>query len=127
MRLVSTRDRAASVTLSEALRLGAAPDGGLYMPADIPIYEPATVVADTSLATFAANWLRPYFAGDRLEAELDAICAEAFTFAVPQVAPLGENASLRSLELFHGPTGAFKDFGACFLMGCFDRLAGPSR
>ena len=50
-----------------------------------------------------------------------AICAEAFDFPAPIVSPSGGPA-LRSLELFHGPTGAFKDFGARFLMACFDRL-----
>ncbi|GAA3995590.1 threonine synthase [Sphingomonas humi] len=124
MKLLSTCDRDAAFSLSEALRLGAAPDGGLFMPAHVPVHVRGSVPSDRSLAEFAADWLRPFFADDTLEGELDAICAEAFTFPVPLVAPLGTDRSLRALELFHGPTGAFKDFGARFLMGCFDRLAG---
>src|SRR5205823_14593902 len=67
---------------------------------------------------------RPFFAGDGLESELPAICAEALDFAALLVASNSAKPSLRALELFHGPTGAFKDFGARFLMACFDRLAG---
>lgn len=124
MKFVSTRASTAEVTLSEALRLGAAPDGGLFMPTHIPVHEPGSLESGQPLAGFAADWLRPFFTGDLLAADLDAICAEAFTFAVPLVAPFGSDSSLRSLELFHGPTGAFKDFGARFLLACFDRLAG---
>ncbi|NJC06606.1 threonine synthase [Sphingomonas kaistensis] len=124
MMFVSTRGGTPPVTLSQALRLGAAPGGGLFMPSEIPRHESTRFAAGRPLAQFAADWLRPFFDGDPLAADLDAICAEAFTFPVPLVAALGGDSSLRALELFHGPTGAFKDFGARFLLACFDRLAG---
>src|SRR5439155_5046830 len=76
-----------------------------------------------SLADFAATLLHPFFAGDVLEPELRSISAQALDVSAPLVAPDSANASLRALELFHGPTGAFKDFGARFLMACFDRIA----
>lgn len=121
MRFVSTRGGSASASLSKALRLGVAPDGGLFVPEAIPVHAAAAFTADQPLDRFAADWLRPFFAGDPLGDELDATCAEAFTFPAPLVAlPDG----LQVLELFHGPTGAFKDFGARFLMAAFDRLAG---
>ncbi|HET7817220.1 MAG TPA: threonine synthase [Sphingomicrobium sp.] len=126
MRLVSTRGQAAPATLSEALRLGAAPDGGLYMPEALPAAKPVSLDARTPLADFAARLLQPFFAGDALEPELPAICAEALDFPVPLVKPDPARPELHALELFHGPTGAFKDFGARFLIGCFDRIAGPS-
>jgi len=69
--------------------------------------------------------LRPLFEGDALERELDSICAEAFDFPLPIVRPDPARPGLRALELFHGPTGAFKDFGARFLMACFDRIGDP--
>jgi len=122
MRFESTRGQAPVVTLSEALRNGAAPDGGLYMPDAIPA-APGNLDPDAPLAEFAADLLRPFFDGDRLAPELPAICAEAFDFNVPLVTPDPERPGLLALELFHGPTGAFKDFGARFLMGCFDRIA----
>ena len=121
MKFVSTRGQSPVVNLSEALRNGAAPDGGLYMPEAVPAAE--GLHPDAPLHEFAAQLLKPYFEGDVLAAELRAICAEAFDFEVPLVTPDPGRPGLQALELFHGPTGAFKDFGARFLMGCFDRLA----
>ena len=122
MRFVSTKGGAPAVGLSEAIRAGAAPDGGLYLPEAIPAATPA---AGLPLADFAAAMIAPFFAGDPLEGELPAICAEALDFPVPIVTPDPRRPGLRALELFHGPTGAFKDFGARFLAGCFDRLGEP--
>ena len=122
MRFVSTRGKAPAVGLSEAVRRGAAPDGGLYLPDPIPA---AAAAAELALPDFAAQMLAPFFAGDPLEPELPAICAEAFDFPLP-IVPLGTaRPGLRALELFHGPTGAFKDFGARFLAACFARLGEP--
>ncbi|GAA4018851.1 threonine synthase [Sphingomonas swuensis] len=124
MNFFSTRGGIRGHLLSEALRLGAAPDGGLFMPEALPRHDAAGFDPESPLATFAAQWLRPLFAEDSLAPELDRICAEAFTFPVPIVMPDETRPRLHALELFHGPTGAFKDFGARFLMSCFDRLAG---
>ena len=121
MNYVGTRG-GAPVDLSEAVRRGAAPDGGLYMPAVFPALDPAKFDPQAPLAEFAARLLEPFFAGDRLASELPAICAEAFDFPLPVATPDPARPGLRALELFHGPTGAFKDFGARFLMACFDRL-----
>jgi threonine synthase len=125
MKYASTRG-SAGVGLGQAIRAGAAPDGGLYLPEEVPAAGPANL-ADASLAEFAAAMLAPFFAGDSLADELPAICAEAFDFPLPLVAPDPARPGLRALELFHGPTGAFKDFGARFLMACFDRLGDPAR
>jgi threonine synthase len=126
VRFVSTRGEAAPATLSEAIRNGVAPDGGLYMPETLPEVDLARLDAAMPLADFAAAMLAPFFAGDALEAELPAICAEAFDFPVPLATPDPARPGLRALELFHGPTGAFKDFGARFLMACFDRIGDPA-
>jgi threonine synthase len=123
MKFVSTRGQAPPATLTGALRNGAAPDGGLYMPEELPRVNLAELDAQAPLAEFAAALLRPFFAGDALEPELPAICAEALDFAAPLVTPDAAKPRLQALELFHGPTGAFKDFGARFLMACFDRIA----
>lgn len=118
MRYVSTRGQAPAVGIGAAIRAGAAPDGGLYLPETVP----QAIDADVPLAEFAAAMLAPFFAGDPLAAELPAICAEALDFAAPLV-PVAPG--LQALELFHGPTGAFKDFGARFLLACFDRIGDP--
>lgn len=126
MKFISTRGQAAPVGLSEAIRRGAAPDGGLYMPEAPPRPDLAALDPGMSLARFAAAVLAPFFEGDRLEGDLQAICSEAFDFPVPITVPDPAKPALRALELFHGPTGAFKDFGARFLMACFDRIGDPS-
>jgi threonine synthase len=124
MRFVSTRGNASAASLSEALRNGAAPDGGLYMPENLPAVDVAKLDAEAPLAEFAAALLRPFFVGDALERPLKAICSESLDVPAALVTPDPAKPSLRALELFHGPTAAFKDFGARFLMACFDRIAG---
>jgi len=119
---VSTGGEAPAVDLSEAIRQGLAPDGGLYLPRELARIDVARLDPDAPLADFAAAMLAPIFEGDALAAELPAICAEAFDFPVPLATPDPARPGLRALELFHGPTGAFKDFGARFLLACFDRI-----
>ncbi len=115
---ISTRGGPPAASLSQAIAAGLAPDGGLYVPQTLP---PArTLVAGAGLADTATALLQPFFEGDALAAELPAICAEAFDFPAPLVA-LGTPGDY-ALELFHGPTAAFKDFGARFLAACLTRL-----
>lgn len=121
MRFISTRGDAKATSLTQAIRRGAAPDGGLYMPEPLPRLADG-LEAEAPLASFAAEFLKPFFAGDGLESELPGICSEAFDFPAPLVVPDSARPGLHAVELFHGPTGAFKDFGARFLMACFDRI-----
>lgn len=118
MRYVSTRGGAAPVGLSTAIAAGLAPDGGLYVPEAMPrVPRPPR---DGDLAGTALQMLEPFFAGDPLEDDLPAICAEAFAFPAPRREL--RIAGAHVLELFHGPTAAFKDFGARFLAACIVRL-----
>jgi threonine synthase len=117
----STRDPAHAVSLSAAVERGLAPDGGLYVPERFPRVDPSSFGGDTPLAEVAERLLAPFFAGDALEGELGEISREAFTFPVP-LRELGRGTAV--LELFHGPTAAFKDVGARFLAGCLSRGAG---
>lgn len=121
MQYVSTRGGAA-VTLEDAIMSGTAPDGGLYVPAQLPVIDVARLDSNLSLDEFAACVLRPFFAGSSLESELDAICREAFNFPAPLNGISGGSENLAVLELFHGPTAAFKDFGARFLAACMARI-----
>ncbi len=117
----STRDKSLTATLSQALQRGLAPDGGLYVPAHFPAMTVADFDGRESLAAVASRFLAPFFEGDPLAPELDAIVAEAFNFPVP-IVPLKTSDDASVLELFHGPTSAFKDFGARFLAACMGRL-----
>lgn len=120
MNFISTRGGAPAASLSQAFASGLAPDGGLYVPAELPRAVLADAPVNGSLADVGRWLLAPFFAGDRLEAELPAICAEAFAFEAP-LRPLADGQA-QLLELFHGPTAAFKDFGAAFLAACLRRL-----
>jgi threonine synthase len=112
MLFASTRNPLHRVGFSTALTQGLADDGGLYVPTDWPQLTPNADADD--LAALALELLRPFVAGDALAADLAGITREAFNFPAPLLM-LGDNARLQVLELFHGPTAAFKDFGARFL------------
>jgi len=125
MNYASTRDAALSSTLSEALREGLAPDGGLYVPRPLPRIDVRSLDARASLPALAEALLAPFFEGDRLASALQAIAAESLDIAAPVVSFQDGTERLAILELFHGPTAAFKDFGARFLAACLSRLREP--
>jgi len=121
MNFVSTRGSAVQASFADALLQGLAPDGGLYVPSEWPHLEPQRLPAGDSLAGLAARLIAPFAAGSPLAAELDTLTAEALNFPAPLV-PLDGEGRLAVLELFHGPTAAFKDFGARFLAAALVRL-----
>jgi threonine synthase len=118
MNFISTRNNSPAATLSQTIAAGLAPDGGLYVPEKLP--QSRELALGENLADTATNLLAPFFIGDKLESELAAICRAAFNFPAP-LKPLATQRDL-VLELFHGPTAAFKDFGARFLAQCLTRL-----
>ncbi|MBV9924781.1 MAG: threonine synthase [Acidobacteria bacterium] len=121
MKYVSTRGAAEPLGLSEAVQTGLAPDGGLYAPGRFPEFEVEDFDGRETLPQIAETFLAPFFEGDALASQLPDICREAFNFPVPLV-ELDETTAL--LELFHGPTAAFKDVGARLLAACVSRLPG---
>jgi len=118
MQFVSTRHAAPAATLSAAIASGLAPDGGLYVPEQRP--QPQRWQGHGNLAADAEAVLAPFFAGDALAPHLGALCGQAFNFPAPlrALSTPGDHV----LELFHGPTAAFKDFGARFLAASLARL-----
>jgi threonine synthase len=123
LRYPSTRGASPAATLSEAIAAGLAPDGGLYVPEHLPQLRVDDFKQGGTLAETASTLLTPFFAGDALAKELPAICTEALTFPTPLRA-LPQHPKTSVLELFHGPTAAFKDVGARFLAACLRRLRG---
>ena len=121
LRYRSTRSANPTVSISQAIAAGLAPDGGLYVPESLPQLDPAAFDLHRSLADTAVTLLEPFFKGDALADALPAICTEAFNFHAPLV-ELPAHPNTMMLELFHGPTSAFKDFGARFLAACLTRL-----
>ena len=150
MQFVSTRG-GAPVGFGYTLQQGLAPDGGLYVPAQwpagglpeatyagLPDAASGALLAPPGLARLGAAFIGAFAAVDPVAARMGEITAESFSFAAPLVpvrAPGGAGegagdagAQLSVLELFHGPTAAFKDFGARFLAATLARLrAGATR
>jgi threonine synthase len=111
MRYVTTRGMAPPTSLEWALFDGLAPDGSLYVPQTIDRWTPSEVNAlpSQSLAAIGMRVLRPYTQSEIGETALAAIVGDALNFPIPlkEIEP-----GVRVLELFHGPTLAFKDIGA---------------
>ena len=118
MKYVSTRSIGGDgFTASDAILTGLAPDGGLFIPESIPrIPEDFTLSKGAWYAMYQA--MKPYFEGDELEESLEEIARNAFSFPVPFFSNEGKD----TLELFYGPTAAFKDFGARFLAFSMEKL-----
>ena len=120
MKALSTRGIAPPVAISQAIAAGLAPDGGLYMPEQWPTFQPADFAGDSTLAQVALRMLTPFFADDPIGEQLTTICNDAFAVE-PPLRAFGTDGDFL-LELFHGPTAAFKDYGAAFLAGCLGAL-----
>ncbi|HEX7375002.1 MAG TPA: threonine synthase [Steroidobacteraceae bacterium] len=129
MRFLSTRDAQHGVGLSEAIARGLAPDGGLYVPEALPAIGREVFADAGTLVEVAQRLIGPFAAGDALAALLPAITGDAFNFPAPVVDVTQAAGPLSVLELFHGPTAAFKDFGARFLAASLERIprADPRR
>lgn len=117
MKFYGTRNPQATYSMRQAALTGLAPCGGLYMPCSIPQLDMATVLekADQSFAEMAAYICQPFFDEEVDASTLRKITEQAFDFPLT-LAPTG------ALELFHGPTLAFKDFGARFMGQMIGRL-----
>jgi threonine synthase len=128
LKFISTRSETSGIhlktfqnsgfSLSEAIQMGLAVDGGLFVPDSVPELEYQKLDC-SELSRSAPKVLENYFSNDLLANQLQSICTNAFNFPIP-LKKLDASTSL--LELFHGPTCAFKDFAARFLAGCFSHI-----
>jgi threonine synthase len=111
MRFVTTGGTAPSVSFATALFEGLAPDGSLYVPETVEAWgrDELARLPRRTLTEIALRALRPFTRGSLDPAVLEAVLVEALNFEIPlvEVAP-----GVFALELFHGPTLAFKDVGA---------------
>ena len=123
MRFVSTRGTE-TVTLDRALVNGIAEDGGLYVPVELPEFALDDFATADSIPDVAAVLLKPFFADSSLAGAISQILAETFNFPIPVTSLPTSDGNASLLELYHGPTAAFKDVGAGFLAACLTRLEG---
>ncbi|MGD0419771.1 MAG: threonine synthase [Xanthobacteraceae bacterium] len=126
MRHISTRGEAPILGFAEVMLAGLARDGGLYVPEAWPQLDPAAIAgfAGRPYAEVAVEVMRP-FVGDAIgEADLARMAREAYgDFRHPAVAPLTQlGANTFALELFHGPTLAFKDLAMQLLARLMDHV-----
>jgi len=106
----------------EAMRRGLAPDGGLYMPVSIPRIDFSRYVShkDLHFAELAADMARPFLEEELDEERIRSVTRDSFNFPL-ELKEIDDG--LYVLELFHGPTLAFKDFGARFMARLFSGQA----
>lgn len=128
MRYVSTRGATPALGFSEAVAAGLAPDGGLFVPEELPDFGPELeAMRGLSYPHLCHRFLRR-FATDIPEAELLALAERSYArFDRPEVAPfVGLSPEIHVLELFHGPTLAFKDFALQLLGNLYARQCAAS-
>lgn len=125
MDYISTRGQDGPLGYEAALLSGLARDGGLYLPVSYPRFSQDEIreMAGLSYAALAGRIMARFTEGEIDEAEMTAMAADAYAgFTDPDVAPLKPlTGDIHVLELFHGPTIAFKDYAMQFLSRAFDR------
>ena len=127
MRYKSTRGNCPEVSFSEVLLGGLAPDGGLYMPTDFPFFSQEEIHSWSELKFYeiAAKVLYPYVEEEIEEIVFEKLVKEAYssfdTEDVVALQPIEENRWV--LELFHGPTLAFKDIAMQLLGALLNHFA----
>jgi threonine synthase len=114
MKFLSTNKKSAEVGLKEAVMNGLAPDGGLYMPQYIPSIEDSFLhkIGLLTLTEISLGIADAFFGSDIPKKSLESIVERSMVFDAPLV-KLSDK--LYTLELFHGPTFSFKDFGTSFM------------
>ncbi len=126
LRYVSTRGRAPELAFADVLLAGLATDGGLYVPERWPALsaEPPPGPPPSDYARTATEVMWPFVEGQIEREAFEALTADAYaTFDHPDVAPLvplDEDEGLWLMELFHGPTLAFKDIALQLVGRLFD-------
>lgn len=122
MQLYNLKDHNESVSFAQAVVKGIGHDQGLFFPDKIEPLANIDELLNLSLVERSQKILR-HLIGDEIE-NLDSIIADAFTFKAPLV-KADEN--IFALELFHGPTLAFKDFGARFMARVLGSIRGDHK
>jgi threonine synthase len=126
MQFYSTNSQDIKVSLKEAVLKGLAADNGLYMPEEIPVLAPNFFekIQDKSLQEIGFEVLKPFFCPDIPEDEFKDLVYDALNFEIPAVEVSDK---IYALELFHGPTLAFKDIGARFMARILSHFVGDQK
>jgi len=124
MKYISTRGGIEPISFKDAVMMGLATDGGLLLPASYPSFSRATIESWRGLPyqELAFNIIAP-FANDIPPTDLRSLIDRSYaTFTHPEITPVVEKDGIHILELFHGPTFAFKDVALQLLGNLFEYL-----
>ena len=124
MNYISTRGGINPVGFKEAVLMGLARDGGLLLPSEIPVVDDRKLAQwqDLSYQELALE-VMSFFADDIPRGDLESIINKSYaTFEHPEITPVVKRGGVYVLELFHGPTLAFKDVALQFLGNVFEYL-----
>ncbi len=122
MKYYSTNHKSEDVSFKEAVLKSMADDKGLYFPEEIPVLSDTFFknLSGMSLSEIGFHFLKPYVAGALPDGELMAVMENVFSFDIPLIEVEKDKFAL---ELFHGPTLAFKDVGARTLAQLLSRFS----
>ncbi len=123
MRLISTRDAATAATFRQAVLAGIAPGGGLWLPESIPRFDDWQDLLDLDWGRRCEVLMDRLLASELGTEPVARAVRQALDFPMPLVAV---RPGIFALELFHGPTLAFKDFGARFFAAVLDLVRDPA-
>jgi len=123
-KIINIKHPQQQVSFAQAVRQGLGRDQGLFFPESFTPCTDIESLLTTSSHERSVRLLSPYVADSLDENQLADIIERAFTFAAPLARV---NPNTYCLELFHGPTLAFKDFGARFMANCLSTLAGDEK
>ncbi|MGJ8690878.1 MAG: threonine synthase [Thalassotalea sp.] len=120
MKFYNLKDNSEQVSFAQAVRQGLGKGQGLFFPESIPAFDNVDELLALPLIERSVKVLKPFVEESLTDEQLTQIITNAFDFPAP-VQMISEQASI--LELFHGPTLAFKDFGARFMAQCLQAFS----
>ncbi|MBD1390589.1 threonine synthase [Neiella sp. HB171785] len=120
MKLYNIKEHEQQVNFEEAVRTGLGRNQGLFFPQELPRFDDIDALLEMDLVSRSTEILSALIGDEIAKPRLKEMVASAFDFAAPVVAV---NDNISALELFHGPTLAFKDFGGRFMAQCLKELS----
>ena len=120
MKFYNLKENDEQVSFAGAVKQGLGRNQGLFFPEVIPRFDDIEALLALPMVERSVKVLYPFVSDDLTEAQLTAIVTDAFNFPA-QMQPISEKRAI--LELFHGPTLAFKDFGARFMAKCLQAFS----
>ncbi|MBO9489487.1 threonine synthase [Endozoicomonas sp. G2_1] len=124
MKFYNLKENSEQVSFAQAVKQGLGRNQGLFFPEQLPVFDDIPAMLALPLVERSVKVLKAFVSDDLDEQQLTEIVTNAFNFPA-QTQPINEKNAV--LELFHGPTLAFKDFGARFMAQCLQAFSGGEK